>query len=48
MEKATKAVPQDPDGTETIHPGLIISAAQITEILEQTMAKSLTWLMAEK
>jgi hypothetical protein len=48
MEKATKLVPQDPDGTETIHPGLIISAEQITEILEQTMAKSLTWLLAEK
>ena len=48
MEKATKLVPQDPDGTETIHPGLIISAEQITEILEQTMAKSHTWLLAEK
>lgn len=48
MEKATKPVPQDPDGTETIYPGLIISAEQITEILEQTMAKSLTWLLAEK
>ena len=48
MEKATKPVPQDPDGTETVHPGLIILAEQITEILEQTMAKSLTWLLAEK
>jgi hypothetical protein len=48
MEKAMKPVPQDPDGNETMHAGLIISAEAITEILEQTMAKNLTWLLAEK
>lgn len=48
MEKAMKPVPQDPYGNETMHAGLIISAEAITEILEQTMAKNLTWLLAEK
>lgn len=48
MEKANKPVPQDPDGTETLHAGLLVTAEQITEILEQTMQKNLTWLQAEK
>jgi hypothetical protein len=48
MDKATKPVPQDPDGNETLYAGLIISEEQITEILIETMQKNLTWLLAEK
>ena len=48
MEKAQKPVPQDPDGTETMHKNLIISAAQVKDVLEQTLLKTLTWLLAEK
>ena len=48
MEKASKRVPQDPDGNETMHADLVISAEQIIDMLEQTLHKNLTWLLAEK
>jgi hypothetical protein len=48
MEKAQKQVPQDPEGNETLHKDLVITAEKIKEILEQTMLKTLTWLLAEK
>ena len=48
IEKAEKEVPQDPYGAETMHADLIIKAEQIFRILEGTLLKTLTWLMAEK
>lgn len=48
MNKAQKPVPQDPDGNETMHKDLIVSADKVKDILEQTMLKTLTWLLAEK
>ena len=48
LEKASKLVPQDPDGNETMHADLVISAEQIIDMLEQTLHKNLTWLLAEK
>lgn len=48
MEKAEKPVPEDPDGKETMHANLIVSFDRILNILQSTLEKNLTWLLAEK
>lgn len=48
MEKAESEPPQDPNGTQTLHPDLLITQIRVMEILETTLLKTLTWLVAEK
>lgn len=48
MDKAEKQVPQDPNGNETMHANLVVAFEKISELLEQTLLRTLTWLMAEK
>lgn len=46
IEKAELEPPQDPDGTECIHPNLIVSHERIVQILTEGLLTTLTWLMA--
>ena len=40
--------PQDPYGNQTMVPDLLIAHAKILKILQDSIMKTMTWLMAEK
>ena len=48
LEKAEMLPPQDPYGKETMAADLVIAHDRILKMLEDSLLKTMTWLMAEK
>ena len=48
MEKAEMTPPKDPYGLDTMHPDLIIANEALFKIVEDSLLKTLNWLMSEK
>ena len=48
MEKAEMSPPKDPFGNDTMHPNLIIENAALLKIVEDSLLKTMSWLLAEK
>ena len=48
MEKAEMLPPKDPFGNDTMHPDLVVSVERLTKIVQDTLTKTLTWLLTEK
>lgn len=48
IEKAEALPPMDPEGTNTLHPDLVLTKEDIVSILENTMRVVSEWLMEEK
>ena len=40
--------PKDPYGDDTMHPDLLIVSEKLQKIVENSLAKALTWIMVEK
>ena len=40
--------PKDPYGTDTMHPNLIIENENLYKIVEESLMKTLSWLLSEK
>ena len=48
MEKAEMTPPKDPYGNNTMHANLFIANEGLHKILEDTLMKTLSWLLSEK
>ena len=48
MEKAEMSPPKDPFGNDTMHPNLIIENAALLKIVEDSLLKTMSWLLSEK
>ena len=48
MEKAERTPPQDPYGNNTMHADLFIDNQGLHKILEDSLMKTLSWLLSEK
>lgn len=48
LEKAEMQPPKDPYGTDTMHPNLIIENENLYRIVEESLMKTLSWLLSEK
>ena len=48
MEKAEMSPPKDPYGSDTMHPDLIIANDALFKIVEDSLMKTLNWLLSEK
>jgi len=48
MDKAEMKPPKDPYGNDTMHPDLLIAIDNLHRIVELSLMKTMTWLMAEK
>lgn len=48
MDKAEMLPPKDPFGSDTMHPDLIISNQVLLKIIEDSLLKTMSWLLAEK
>ena len=48
MEKAELSPPKDPFGNDTMHPDLIIENAALLKIVEDSLMKTMSWLLSEK
>ena len=48
LEKAEMLPPKDPYGADTMHPDLIIGNENLYKIVEDSLMKTLSWLLSEK
>ena len=48
LEKAEMQPPKDPYGNDTMHPDLIIANEVLMKIVEESLMKTLSWLLSEK
>jgi len=48
IEKAEMQPPKDPYGNDTMHPDLIIENALLFKIVEESLMRTLSWLLNEK
>lgn len=48
LEKAEMQPPKDPYGNDTMHPDLIIAIDVLLNIVEESLMKTLSWLLSEK
>ena len=48
MEKAEMSPPKDPFGNDTMHPNLIIENTALYKIVEDSLLKTMSWLLSEK
>ena len=48
LEKAEMQPPKDPYGDDTMHPDLIIANEVLMKIVEESLMKTLSWLLSEK
>ena len=48
MDKAEMKPPKDPYGNDTMHPDLLIQAIALHKIVETSLMKTMSWLLAEK
>lgn len=48
LEKAEMQPPKDPYGNDTMHPDLIIANEVLYKIVEESLMKTLAWLLSEK
>ena len=48
MEKAEMSPPKDPYGNNTMHANLFIANEGLHKILEDSLMKTLSWLLSEK
>jgi hypothetical protein len=48
MEKAEMQPPRDPYGNDTMHPDLVIAVDKLMNVVQDSLLKTLTWLLSEK
>ena len=48
LDKAEMLPPKDPYGADTMHPDLIIANEALYKIVEDSLMKTLSWLLSEK
>lgn len=48
IEKAEMTPPKDPFGNDTMHPDLIIENSALYKIVEDSLVKTMNWLLSEK